>query len=525
MQAMSEQIINTFQQRRQLALDLSRLADTETEQQLLGTAQDIAQTYPSDMVLAVIVKNLNTPNSQLRGGLGHLAALLPSEEVVPVLRSAAANRRNGAQERITAALILERYVGEPVPPALLNDLSQSNEVAFQSLREAVDEGKQNRHILLEYALQMRQAGGDIAYLVMDLLDRLPETDRVELLRLIALDDRQPVAAAALDRLERLAQSDAAAQALRALHTLQFVLPPALANAAERTLRKLRFGGLRYQAPQAHGWRALMSIADMGGFQSIWFVRMPSTGDSAGPQADGAMLGVIVNGRAGLVHAFSHERMSAEDLPDMLSIGEWVSVQVDDSHAAAMLEAPFDFARWRVQAALAAHWQKASELPPEFRLYCDLIGQYAAPDAAPELRACFEDVPGEDPAPSAQELHAAALALLGHPAMAGWLHQHGSILPAIQEAPLHVSAGARSALVKTILAELEEHPERDLLRQSMAEGLRVQAAWLLLSGSREQSDRALLLARALPDLPPSQNPLLSLIIQTRLNAPPATGDKA
>jgi len=85
----------------------------------------------------------------------------------------------------------------------------------------------------------------------------------------------------------------------------------------------------------------------------------------------------------------------------------------------------------------------------------------------------------------------------------------------------MSAAARAALARTILAELEEHPEQELLRQAMTEGLRGQAAWLLIAGSREQSDRALRLARALPHLPPSSNPLLALIVEAGLNASQAS----
>jgi len=521
---MSDQLTNAFQQRRQLALDLSSMAETETEEDLQAAAQAIAESYSADLILAEIVKRLDTPNSQLRGGLGHLAALLPPEEVVPVLRSAAGDRSNGAQERITAALLLERFVGEPVPAALLSDLSQSNEVAFQSLREAVDDGKLNRHILLEYAVQMRQAGGDIAYRVMDLLDRLPESGRVELLRLIALDDRQAVAAAALDRLERLAQGEAGPQALAALHTLHFVLSPALASVAERSLRKLRFGGLRYEPPKPHGLRCLISPADMGGFQSIWFVHMPAA-DGTGQNAGGALLGLIANGRTGLAHAFGRERIAVEELPPLRSVGETVEIAARDGRGAAMLEAPFDFGRRRVQTALAAHWRTSSELPDEFKLYCDLIARYAAPEASPELAAIFAGESDEDVAPQtppADDLQADAANLLSHPAMAGWLRPHG-LFTLRQERPPRMRTAARAALARTILAELEEHPEKELLRQAMEEGLRSQAAWLLIAGSREQSDRALRLARALPHLPPSGNPLLALIVEAGLNASQASDD--
>ncbi len=74
--------------------------------------------------------------------------------------------------RIAAALILERYLGETLPSALTNDLDNSNEVAFQSLREAVESGKTNRHILLEYVTQLRQTEPAVASMVMDMLQRI-----------------------------------------------------------------------------------------------------------------------------------------------------------------------------------------------------------------------------------------------------------------------------------------------------------------------------------------------------------------
>ena len=525
---MSDEITSIFQQRRQLALDIAKMAEAESEAELAAAAQTVAQAYPAGLILAEIVKNLNTLSSQLRGGLGHLAALLPETDVIPTLRSVAANRQNGAQERITAALLLERYVGDLVSASLLNDLDQSNEVAFQSLREAIDEGKNNRHILLEYAVQMRQAGGEIAYLVMDLLDRLAERDRVELLRLIALDDRIPVAAAALERLERLAQGEAGQEALAALHTLAFVLPPVLAPSAERSLRKLRFSGLRYQPPQPEGWRCLISPADMGGFQSIWFARMPTTLED--PQADGAILGVIANGRVGLAYAFGRERITAEEMPAPRTLGEIARVNLDGGRSTLMLEVPFDYGRWRIQQALAAHWQAATELPDEFRLYCDLIARFDAPEIEPALRACHEEqieaqTEGQTEALPGHALQTAAAALLADPAMTAWLRPHGLLVIGLNEQESRISANARAGLVQSILSELEQHPERDVLRLAMIEGLRSQAAWLMLAGRQEQSDRALLLARHLHNAPPSRNPLLAQIIEAGLQAQAASDDRA
>ncbi|MCB0071693.1 MAG: hypothetical protein KDE20_09560, partial [Caldilineaceae bacterium] len=159
---MSDKIINTFQQRRQLTQAIEAMGDTRTEAELTAAARRIAHTYPADLVLSTLLKYLDTPKSQLRGGLGHLAALLPGDEATAALRSAVANRGNDPQIRITAALILERFLGQTLPGALISDLEDSNEVAFQSLREAVEEGRENRHILLEYVTQMRETEAGVA---------------------------------------------------------------------------------------------------------------------------------------------------------------------------------------------------------------------------------------------------------------------------------------------------------------------------------------------------------------------------
>ena len=126
-------------------------------------------------------------------------------------------------------MLASQFLGEPVPAALLSDLSQGNEVAFQSLLEAVEEGKRNRHVLLEYVMQMRQAGDHVPPMILDLLDRLPGADRVELLRLIALDDRGCVVhqrAGDVWTCWRHQMPGRRRRALpRALHVLQFMLPP------------------------------------------------------------------------------------------------------------------------------------------------------------------------------------------------------------------------------------------------------------------------------------------------------------
>jgi hypothetical protein len=512
---MSDKIINTFQERRKLALAVAELAQLGEERALKAAAQDIHDAYSESMIQAEILKNLDTPNSQLRGGLGHLAALLPTEHISPALRSIAADRSQSAQSRLTAALLLSHFVGDPVPPPLLSDLNQTDEVAFQSLREAVEESKKNRHILLEYTLQMRQAGDHVAPMILNLMDRLPEGDRVELLRLITLDDRETVVIDALERLQGIASKPAGANALRALHVLQFLLPPDRAAVAERMLRKLRFAGIAYHPPEPTGWRALMSIADLAGRQAIWFVRMPSKTVN-----DGAIIYVILNRHSGQMHSLGQEKMQASDLPPQHAIGQIFPVETDADQHAAFLETPFDFARWRVLEALPAHWAVSGELPPEFRLYSDLLWEFATPEVPPELQRFFVDKSREDdqaawPAESPAALYSAAVSLLNHPAMEAWLYQNRPLIAPLQGIPAPDSSDDRATLVQAVLAQLERSPETAQLPGAMEAGLRAQAAWFEIAGSPETANLALTLAESVPRLRISQNPLLAAIVEVEL----------
>jgi len=80
-------------QGRQLEQAVADLAQTNNEAELAQAARAIAHTFPHKLILNLLVKHLDTPNGQIRGGLGHLASLLPAEEVLPALHNVAANRR------------------------------------------------------------------------------------------------------------------------------------------------------------------------------------------------------------------------------------------------------------------------------------------------------------------------------------------------------------------------------------------------------------------------------------------------
>lgn len=505
---MNDNIIHTFQQRRHLEQDLAAFAQTKSETELVAAAQRIVHTYPADLVLTLLTKHLETPDSQTRGGLGHLAARLPPEATLIALRAVVANRQNTPQARFTAAVIAERFLDVELPAALMSDLNNTDEVAFQSLREALDESKRDRHVLLEYVTQMQAMGEAIAFMVLGLLERIPPVDRIDLLRLIAQDSRPHVAEAALDRLERLANSEASDLALRALHTLQFTLPTALSTHAERTLRKLRFTGKRYHAPAASQWRALLSPAEPSGYQTVWLIQQPTPDSTVG-----AFFGFVFSIDKGIQHFFGSDRVEQSMLPAVQTVGSLVSVATDGGGTAVLLEAPFDYGRWLILRALAI--QRAGNGEPlegEYTLYNDLFWQFDPPHLDDQVAQFFHK-PGASSAPALDPmaLDAATETLLAHPAMEGWQLQNRTVQQAMRFSQGPDRTLPVAEMVAFTLREMEKWPERTTLLTALEAGLRMQAGWLFYAGELETAQSAQHLADQMGTLPLTQNPLLARML--------------
>lgn len=512
--ANTDGIIHSFQERRRLEAEITALGDTNSEAALVKAAQHLADAYAADLLLAVVLRHLGTPNGQVRGGLGHLCALLPTQETVTSLRGVAANRQKTAQERTTAALILDRYLGEPAPNALLADLAGSADVPYQSLLEAIAEARKNRHILLEYVTQMQEHTVDTAFMVLGLVDRLPAADQIELLRLIAQDSRPQVARAALDRLVSLASGEASTAALRALHTLQFALSPDPAAGVERSLRKLQFGGKRYQPPNAAGWRALISPTDAGGYLSVWLVREPTT-DGA---EDGILLGFVLNLHAGILQFSGTEGMERTHLPVVQPVGALVTVRTSSVQTMVLLEAPLAVGRWLVRKAFEAHWrqEQAAPLAGEYILYNDWVWQFEAPQLPAELEALWVRGGDTGNAPiDAAALIDAAAALAVTPAMEGWVRWSTAVWDGVQPSASVPQELPRSALVALLLRELGRMPDHANLLAAMAAGLRVQSLWFALAAEPQNAARAATLAAATARLPIGENPLLVILLERGL----------
>ena len=279
---------------------------------------------------------------------------------------------------------------------------------------------------------MRQTPESIAFLVLDLLARLDVADRIQLLRLIAQDDRPAVAGAALQQLEQLAGRDAlppeaashrARRWARSTHSNR-CCPPTPLPRVERTLRKLQFAGHRYTPPPAAGWRALFSPADVAGNYTIWFVH------AAESHADGVIMGMVLNQRLGIRQVFGAEDLPPEQIPQHQPIGQLVTVRTDAGVNAVLLEAPFDFGRPRLAAAQPPlDTRVAAVSPRRIPAYGDRLWGFAPPLVEPDLARCVDDATPPSPLPTLAELDNAAAEVLAHPAMQGWTFNNRIFLQA------------------------------------------------------------------------------------------------
>jgi hypothetical protein len=512
---MSEKIIN-LQERRALEQAVQGLANTENELQQAEAARQIVHQFPADALLPALLKHLETADSQLRGGLGHLAALLPQEEITGALRSVAGDKRRNPLARMTAVAIAQRFLGVEFPATLTHDLSDANDAAFQSLLDALQEAKRNRHVLLEYVEQMRGMGEEIAFLVMDALGRVPPGERVELLRLMAQDERPAVAKAALSVLETLGSSEAGLQVARAIHTLPFVLPGELATLAERSGRKLRMAGRRYDPPPAAGWRALLSPADPNGSQSVWLLHLPATGSG-----HGVLLGVTVNLGAGIVRFFCSEKVDKALMPAQRNVGELLSVENDAGAPSVVLEAPFAYGCWLVLGAIRTHLaaDRPQPLPGELQLYNDHFTQFAAPQVDDALLHCWQSKPLASGPLNDEAMASATATLFAHPVMAHWVMPARAILQATPATARPDPGLPVDAVVQALLREINRWAESAALGPSLERALRAQAAWLQVAGQGELAAVALALALQMTTTPIPENPVLAHMLAAGLGATP------
>jgi len=520
---MSEKTVNTFQLRREIDSAVAALAECTSEEEQVQSVEAIVRKHPSTLVLPALRKRLNSASSQMRGGLGRLAARLPHDESVALLRKEAGRRENATQTRLTAAMILERFLNVEVPPGLMGDLSDPHLVVKQSLQEAQEAGRFNRQVLLEYVLQMRQESEEVAFLVLDLLGQLAEADQPELLRLIAYDDRAVVAEAAMASLGALRGPGVAEKSAAALQALKCSLRPDLARVAARQLRKMSLAGVGWEPLFAEGWSALISPCSVQGTQHLWLVRY-------GEEAGGTLIGMRINRVVGILDTFGNEEVEQAQLPPRRPVGDMLSVSLAREEHNILLSIPYAYARHALESCLENHWEADGRgLAGEFALYCPLIFAHSAGAMADDI----SDLLGSGPSLWGQveeDLTQVTGTLLGHPAMAGWVLPVGDVDGSVgAEARGRVRRGGAPPgrqVIDVLDAETLENVARSIagkgVPQGLAEQLRrallAQAGWLHIAGQQGYARRAVYAAESLRHEPLHSHPLLLQMIALGLRDP-------
>lgn len=400
----------------QAFVELGRSVDQAAVQQ---QAQTIAE-YGS-AALQHLLTLLDTPDPQLRGGLGQVARCLPRQQIVPALRAAARDHARSDQARLAAATLLERFLDEPIDGALIGDLGNPDAAARQSLLELIAAMDAEPLSIVEYLDQLAQQPADVVDLVLDALAAVePSPHLATLLRMLAQGEDGRLARRAVDELIRL-RSPAAA---RALVSLAPNLPPTLAPAVERGLRKLRFSGVQesadhdparepWCAPELR-WRALMSPVDVAGGQFTWFVGVEPAGSAAADRR-AVFFTVLTQEPDGVRDASGALHATADHVPPKRREGALHFIVGDGTApGVTLLEAPFGMACAALREALALNWAAGRAAPMGYRLFAPLI--WLAEEAQAAEQTPGAGVPEPDPSLSEADL----VDVLDHPAFYGWL---------------------------------------------------------------------------------------------------------
>lgn len=474
-------VLNGLLQRRALEQAFAELGRLSDPAEVQRQAQTIAEYGTA--ALQHLLTLLDTPDPQLRGGLGQVARQLPPERVIPALRAVVRDRERGDQARLAAVTLLERFLGETVDNSMIGDLGNPDVAARQSLLELIRAMDEEPLSVIEYLEQLGQQPPDVLSMVLDAVPAVCATPEgasphvATFLRMLAQGEDGRVARRAVDELIKLRTP----ASVRALISLVPNLPPTMTPAAERGLRKLKFSGIQesanhdperepWYAPEL-AWRALISPIDASGAQFLWFIGAEEDGERA------VFFTVLAQDPGGVRDASGSLDAAADQVPPKRREGALHFIVGDGSAAGVtLLEAPFGLACLALREALAQNWTAGEATPLGYRLFSPLIWLAAgASGGGSNLEA--SDGTGE-PEPDLALTEAELVAALDHPAFYGWF------------------------------ADIDELPARPALLASYARRLRSLSRWLAAAGEDVAARLAATLAYHFDESTPQATTILA-----------------
>ncbi len=185
-------VLTGLLQRRALEQAFAELGHTTDPAEVQQQAQAIAG-YGS-AALQHLLTLLDTPDPQLRGGLGQVARHLPHEQVVSALRAVARDQARGDQARLAAVTLLERFLGESIDSSLMGNLGDPEVAARQSLAELVAAMDEETVSVVEYLEQLGQQPPEVVDMLLEALPAVePSPHLATFLRMLAQGEDARVA--------------------------------------------------------------------------------------------------------------------------------------------------------------------------------------------------------------------------------------------------------------------------------------------------------------------------------------------
>jgi hypothetical protein len=502
-------VITTLKDRLELERQLAMLLEVQSEQEFTRQARRIATG--GDQVIPVILRNLGHAGARQLNALGVVASMYPHQaEILNKLYEAAADMDRPDGERVSAMLILERFLGEAPDPYLLQTLDDPRAIAIESIRDLIDTSEQDPAVLVEYMRALSAQPKEAIAGIMDTLLEISQERAVPVLSLFSQHDDDELASMALHTLGRLRHPDAA----RGLQVLASVLPSSRRALGERSLLKLRLSGVPVAPlPQVSpSWRALIGPLDGQGTRVVWFIHDPDEHQRC------HFLGVSLNEAQGLVQAYGNHAVPSQAVPARGRPGHVHRVPFQPMEASEgssskvttlfLLEADLDYGRRLVKEAQVRSFEAGRALPAAYRLLSPLIWQYDA--------SSLESSRQLPPTPAQTlELLSQTASLPYHPFFRGW-YIGGDHTAQIAEAMLHRTSAVDQEMLRTWATRIAEAYFDETNIQQVRARLLAMSEWLWQAEQIPLVELTTVAAKTIVEIPPAQHPFAISMAELGLN---------
>ncbi|RME83910.1 MAG: hypothetical protein D6775_06900 [Caldilineae bacterium] len=470
MSSENDNVIHGFSKRLALEREIEALAEASTAIELERRARALAGH--GEQIVPVLIRHLGTDNAQIRGGLGLVARYLDRDLIVPALHRAAADPHLPGDARLTAVMILERYLDVEVEPALAQTLPDASEVARQSAEEALALAEKDPYTFYEYAEQLLAEPPEIVNAVLDVLVTIDDPRMAQLLMTIAGYAPEHVRQRLVQRIGTIRHP----LALQALRTLAHLVPASQRADVQRQVRKLQMAGVT--SGPAPVLRGLWSPMDAFGNHFLWFIQSQEDGQSVN------LLMLLLHDTLGVQQAGAQADVPRHDAPTAAEVGHLHRLKVADiSYHFHLVEMVPALALTLVDDAVQASIDAELPLPAALVTFGHWLWGSGEPDGA----ASWPDLP--PPAESAQGTE--FVDLFGHPAFATWLwtlpESEHSVLDEKPESVQIPGSPVHQRIAQALVA--------DEAASTLARRCRSQALWLTLTGESRLAALALAAAHA------------------------------